>query len=297
MGGKGGGDSVSKVKENVKAISAVVVFALATGLVFFTIPVRDARMNRAPVFKPANTNFWPDGKSVAVSLSFDDARPSQVDVGIPILNKYHIKGTFFVLIPNVNRRLNLWKQAVADGHEIGNHTSSHPVSGNFIWATSASENYSIEEIKEDILRANKSINEALGVTPVVFAYPSGAKSVGRGRNVQSYVPIIADLFLAGRGWRDEGVNDPSFCDMAQLMGTQMDGQEFSDIIGIIENARKSGSWMILAGHQVGGSSGGLTVEKEMLEKLCRYLADPANGVWVAPVGTVAEYVRDHRVKQ
>ncbi|MCU1274750.1 MAG: hypothetical protein JWO48_2181, partial [Bryobacterales bacterium] len=30
---------------------------------------------------------WPESKRVAVSLSFDDARASQVDVGVPLFDK------------------------------------------------------------------------------------------------------------------------------------------------------------------------------------------------------------------
>jgi hypothetical protein len=32
----------------------------------------------------------------------------------------------------------------------------------------------------------------------------------------------------------------------------------------------------------------------MLKKLLEYAKDPKNGVWIAPVGTVAKYVREHR---
>ena len=34
-----------------------------------------------------STFHWPEGKQMALSLSFDDARLSQVDKGIPLLNK------------------------------------------------------------------------------------------------------------------------------------------------------------------------------------------------------------------
>ena len=39
---------------------------------------------------------WPEGKKMALSLSFDDARFSQVDKGIPLLNSYGVTGTFYV---------------------------------------------------------------------------------------------------------------------------------------------------------------------------------------------------------
>jgi beta-glucosidase len=35
----------------------------------------------------------------------------------------------------------------------------------------------------------------------------------------------------------------------------------------------------------------------MLEELCKYANDPANGIWIAPVGTIAEYVKNHPARQ
>ena len=37
---------------------------------------------------------WPKGKRAAVSLSFDDARTSQLDVGIPLLDRHKVPATF-----------------------------------------------------------------------------------------------------------------------------------------------------------------------------------------------------------
>ena len=40
---------------------------------------------------PAETDHkfsWPEGKKMALSLTFDDARLSQIDTGIPLLDKY-----------------------------------------------------------------------------------------------------------------------------------------------------------------------------------------------------------------
>jgi peptidoglycan/xylan/chitin deacetylase (PgdA/CDA1 family) len=74
---------------------------------------------------------WPDGKKAAVSLSFDDARLSQVDNGLALFKKEGVKVTFFVQPSGVEKRLAGWKQAVADGHEIGNHSLTHPCTGNY----------------------------------------------------------------------------------------------------------------------------------------------------------------------
>ncbi len=236
--------------------------------------------------------FWPEGKRVALSLSFDDARLSQVDVGTKLLDEYGVKATFFVLTSSVSKRLDAWKQAIANGHEIGNHTEQHPCSGNFPWAKpNALEEYNLDKMKSELIRANKALEAQLGITPRVFAYPCGQTFVGRGVNTKSYIPLIAELFSVGRGWLDEGPNDPTFCDMAQLTGMEMDGKEFEQILPIIENARKTGHWVVLAGHEV-GESGNQTTRIAMLRKLCEYAKNPANGVWIAPIGEVAKYVKN-----
>jgi peptidoglycan-N-acetylglucosamine deacetylase len=38
---------------------------------------------------------WPRDKRAGLSLTFDDARPSQVDSGTPIRDWYGIKATFY----------------------------------------------------------------------------------------------------------------------------------------------------------------------------------------------------------
>jgi hypothetical protein len=81
-------------------------------------------------FKAQDNFQWPQGKRAAISLSFDDASYGQVDYGIPILDKYGIKATFYVRPKFVGPRLAGWQKAVANGHEIGNHTRTHPCSGN-----------------------------------------------------------------------------------------------------------------------------------------------------------------------
>jgi peptidoglycan/xylan/chitin deacetylase (PgdA/CDA1 family) len=237
---------------------------------------------------------WPDGKRVALSLSFDDARTSQVDAGTALLDRHGVKATFYVVPSGVERRLDGWKRAAASGHEIANHSLTHPCSGNFAWArTRALEDYTLDQMQRELAEANRRIAELVGATPESFAYPCGQTFVGRGRNTQSYVPVAAALFVTARGWLDEAPNDPAYVDFAQLTGIESDGKEFDQILPIIENAAKTGLWVVLAGHDI-GREGSQTTRLTMLERLCAYATDPANGVWVAPVGTVARYVQAAR---
>jgi peptidoglycan/xylan/chitin deacetylase (PgdA/CDA1 family) len=257
--------------------SLLVVFVMFFGKVVFSQQV-------------ATTVRWPDGKRAALSITFDDARMSQMDSGTALLDKYGIKATFFVVPSNVEARLDGWKKAVTSGHEIGNHTINHPCTGNFSWsAKNALENYTLDDMRNELIACNKRIEELLGVKPEVFAYPCGQKFVGRGTNTKSYVPVVAKMFILGRGWRDEAMNDPGFCDLAQVSGIEMDGKNFDEILPLIEEVRRSGQWLILAGHEM-GDSGVQTTRLKMLKQLIEYVQDPANGIWIAPAGTVAKYI-------
>jgi hypothetical protein len=237
---------------------------------------------------------WPDGKHAAISLSFDDARTSQVEVGTALLDQYGIKATFFVVPSNVQLNLDGWKKAIDSGHEIGNHTVNHPCSGNFLWSKkNALENYTLDNMHEELVEGNIQIQRLLGVKPEVFAYPCGQKFVGRGSNTKSYVPLVAELFVLGRGWRDESANDPDFCDLSQIAAIEMDGKNFDEILPLLEDAKKNGQWLVLAGHEM-GEAGYQTTRLAMLKKLFEYVQEPANGIWIAPMGTVAKYIQKQR---
>ena len=237
---------------------------------------------------------WPEGRSAAVSLTFDDARPSQVDNGLAVLDRLRAKATFYVVPVRVLSRLAGWKKLVASGHEIGNHSLRHPCTGNFEWSREAAlEEYTLDRMRAELIGANRRLKELLGVEPVTFAYPCGQTFVGRGLSTRSYVPLISELFLVGRGWLDETPNDPVFHDPAQVSGMSMDGMDFPEVRALVEAARSAGQWLVLAGHEIAGS-GRQTTRIEMLERLIPYLQDPENKIWFETVETVARYLRDRR---
>jgi len=237
---------------------------------------------------------WPNGNTIAVSLTWDDSRRSQVIVGTPLLDAHDVKATFYVLPQRVEADLEGWQAAVRSGHEIGNHSLRHPCSGNFLWTQdNALEAYSLDKMNDELAEANNQLTDLLGVTPTEFAYPCGQTFVGRGANTKSYVPIVENQFATGRTWLDEVPNDPTFCDMAQLTGVEMDGKNIGQILELIAFTKESGGWLILAGHEIGNKSP-QTTEVSMLNELLPYLNDPSNKIWTAPVGEIAAYVKTQR---
>ena len=137
---------------------------------------------------------WPRGAKMALSLSFDDGRESQVTHGLPVFARHHAKVTLYVVPSAVEPRVAAWKQAVAAGHEIGSHSLTHSCSGNFPFARhKALEDHTVDRMRQELVEANRRITALLGVAPRTFAYPCGQTFVGRGHATRSYVPVVAVL--------------------------------------------------------------------------------------------------------
>jgi cellulose synthase/poly-beta-1,6-N-acetylglucosamine synthase-like glycosyltransferase/peptidoglycan/xylan/chitin deacetylase (PgdA/CDA1 family)/spore germination protein YaaH len=62
-----------------------------------------------------------------LALSFDDGPdPKWTPRVLDVLKKYNVKGTFFVIGQEAQDNIGLLKRYVREGHEIGNHTFTHP---------------------------------------------------------------------------------------------------------------------------------------------------------------------------
>ena len=280
--------------------SGVKLGSLLALLVWNTVSDSDAIENRQS--QPAQRHLdasgfpWPNGAEMALSLTFDDGRPTQVTHAIPLLDAFDVKATFYSQPENLRNELAGWRRAVAVGHEIGNHTVGHPCTGNFAWVRYDGvvlESYDLERMRAEIVQANDEIEEMLGVRPVSFAYPCGQTYVGRGRDTRSYVPLVAELFQTGRRWLDETSNAPDHFDTAQVMAMRMDGEDFAAVQRMVERARHSGNWLVLAGHGVGDNPLWGT-QLDMLKDLLAYAQNPDNRVWIAPVTEVATFIADQQ---
>ncbi|MDY5973334.1 polysaccharide deacetylase family protein [Streptococcus hyovaginalis] len=100
-----------------------------------------------------------------VALTFDDG-PSPVTTPkvLDILAKYHAKATFFSIGSKVEDQAQLVKRMVADGHEIGNHTWSHP---NLTHLSEAA-------VRQELTLTNEAIKKVTGSLPHLMRPPFGS---------------------------------------------------------------------------------------------------------------------------
>ncbi|MDA0990539.1 MAG: polysaccharide deacetylase family protein, partial [Verrucomicrobia bacterium] len=219
-----------------------------------------------------------------------------LDNGLPVLDEHGVRATFYVSFSPFDERLDEWKTVQARGHEIGNHTVTHPCTGNwsFVRQTgNALEDYTALQICAELDDANERITAAMGTRPETFAYPCGNTFIGRGRQRQSYVPFVAERFLVGRGYGCEGSASPAHCDLAHVPGRSADGLAFSQLRAMIEICRDRGDWLALCLHDVGNHRE-QAIQARVLDQLCAYANDAANGIWVDTIAAIGRYVRDKR---
>ena len=235
---------------------------------------------------------WPGGKRCAVSFTFDDARPSQLEAGLPILDAFGVRATFYVCLPPLRTSADAWRAAAARGHEVGNHTVNHPCSGNYHWCRAHLEAYTLERMARELDDAQAAIAESVGVTPTTFAYPCGNTFVGRGERTQSYVPLVALRFRAGRGFRNETTNRPAVCDLAQVAGVDSDRHPFEVLRTWVDRAVERGAWLCFVSHDVSPTLD-QAMRPDTLRRLCDYVR--AGGqVWADTVANVARHVESRR---
>ncbi len=100
-----------------------------------------------------------------IAMTFDDGPSDKLTPKLlDILAEHHVKATFFVIGQNAADHPEIVKRALQEGHEIGNHSWSHP---NFA-------KMSDENVRRDLKKTDDAIVAACGVRPTVMRPPYGS---------------------------------------------------------------------------------------------------------------------------
>ena len=100
-----------------------------------------------------------------IAMTFDDGpSPETTPRLLDILKQRNIKATFFMIGQNAERNPAIVKRILAEGHEIGNHSWTHPQLSKL----------SDDRVTEEINKTQNAIKDASGYTPVLMRPPYGA---------------------------------------------------------------------------------------------------------------------------
>ncbi len=106
-----------------------------------------------------------------IALTFDDGpHPIRTPAILGILEKFGVRATFFMIGENIDDYRSAAEQVVKGGHEIGNHTDTHP------HLSKTGE----KTLQGELLRAEEKIRALTGETPLVFRPPEGSCPTGLG---------------------------------------------------------------------------------------------------------------------
>jgi peptidoglycan-N-acetylglucosamine deacetylase len=242
--------------------------------------------------------LWKDDKKAAISLTFDDGMGSHLDTAIPLLEKYELRGTFYIVARGDDggqAALERFRPPFESGHEIGNHSIQHWCSCAGVVNPEARglEYRTLEEVEAELSDADKRFKS---VYPEIarwsFCYPCYNTFVGRGVNRKSYVPAVANRFFAARagGEMSNSINSPYHADLHCLNSWKCERKSAAELIGLVERTATQGGWSILTFHGIG--EGHLPVSRPDFEELLAYLDGVRDRIWTAPLITVAEFLHN-----
>ena len=107
----------------------------------------------------------------ALALTFDDGPAESTPDILEILAEHHVPATFFQCGVNVDRLPAIAREVAARGHEIGNHSYSHP----YLFLCSP------KTIENELRRTQEVIAVHTGFRPAWFRAPYGARWFGLAR--------------------------------------------------------------------------------------------------------------------
>jgi peptidoglycan-N-acetylglucosamine deacetylase len=180
-----------------------------------------------------------------MALTFDDGPndPHTMHL-LDVLAKHNAKATFFLIGRYVRQRPEIARAILAAGHEIGNHTHSHP---NLVLASAG-------RLRQELSDCGKALEDALGEKATLFRPPFGGRrpNVLRTAGGMGLSPVMWSV--SGYDWSAK-----SAAAIAEKVTRQVDAR-----------TKPQGEIVLLhdGGHLAFGADRGFTVEaaRKLLER-------------------------------
>jgi peptidoglycan/xylan/chitin deacetylase (PgdA/CDA1 family) len=141
------------------------IFALFSGVL--TAVAQDSNSTPSPTPSPAKPATYAQVRvdQPYIAMTFDDG-PSAENTPrlLEMLKQRNIKATFFLIGQNAASNPDLVRRILADGHEIGNHSWTHPQLSKL----------SDDRVTAEITKTQDAIKDASGFSPTLLRPPYGA---------------------------------------------------------------------------------------------------------------------------
>ena len=153
------------------------------GLLAYAVRGRSAQLLAPSVYRgPANRR--------TIALTFDDGPSESTPALLEILRQHRVPATFFQCGANIRRLPAIAREVVSAGHEIGNHSDTHPR----LYLQSAAV------ILNEFSRAQRTMRDSLGAQVRYLRAPFGVRWFGF-REMQQRLGLMGVMWsVIGRDW-------------------------------------------------------------------------------------------------
>lgn len=214
-------------------------------------------------------------KKGAVSLTFDDGFLTEYTIGLNLLEKYHISGTFFLPALMSGKEWDNANELVENGHEVGAHTLSHPKLNEI----------PIEEAVFEISNSKLLIEENIPrYSCFSFAYPHGRYNEDLKEIVSKYFEIARSV--------DDGYCSVGGVDYFQVPTYFFNSRtKLKEADSRIDYALHNCRWLVESYHGFDGD-GYQPISSSLFEKHLQYIKSKESNLWIARFKDVAKYFRE-----
>ena len=239
---------------------------------------------------------WPDGKTAAIVLTYDDALHSQLEFVVPRLASAGFHGTFFLEGANLSPPDVLrWRAVRGAGNELGNHSLFHPCPKAMLPKRTQYyiENYDASRFIDELRIMNTLLFGIDGLQgPRTYSVPCSQMLVGGNDATEALRKsrVVKFVRTGGDAWKSI-VTDFTKLDPMQVPSWgPVDGPDGAALIAYVERVRAARGLGVFQFHGVGGDY--LSVSAQAHDELVAHLAQEPD-VWVAPFQEVMDYVFSH----
>jgi peptidoglycan/xylan/chitin deacetylase (PgdA/CDA1 family) len=125
-----------------------------------------------------------------LALSFDDGPSESTPAVLDLLGEHGARATFFVVGRHVDEQPDIAARAVADGHELANHTYDH---------VDAAHERDDDALRDQIARTNAAIERVAGA-PARLIRPPYGKDVARVDRLGCELGLEHTILWSAQGW-------------------------------------------------------------------------------------------------
>lgn len=175
-------------------LSCVLIAAICVGVASYSADKVVATMSETreiPI-------YYVDTQEKVCAISFDAAWGNeQTKELLDTLDKYNVKTTFFLVKQWVDKYPDSVKEIAARGHDIGNHSATHPHMAQL----------SEEEQLAEIADCNRAVEALTGQCPTLFRAPYGEYDNKLVRNLRGQGMYCVQWNIDSLDWKDPAADE------------------------------------------------------------------------------------------